>query len=132
MSFASCAMFKLLLHDGAAWLRGLSDTKRKESMKIEDEATYGPGNLRPNDIEWDPDALTSADWVTDRKSVGLENEKTRKEKKKERKKPSPPTDQATCAPMTLSGIPMRSRPRIGSPQPRPAKVRAKLAFLTSQ
>jgi hypothetical protein len=64
MSFASCAIVKLLLHDGAAWLRGLSDTKRKESMKIEDEATYGPGNLRPNDIEWDPDALTSADWVT--------------------------------------------------------------------
>ena len=33
-------------------------------MKTENETTYGPGNLRPNDIEWDPDALTSADWVT--------------------------------------------------------------------
>ena len=28
-------------------------------MKTENETTYGPGNLRPNDIE-----LTSADWVT--------------------------------------------------------------------
>ena len=36
-------------------------------MKTENETTYGPGNLRPNDIELtsaDWEALTSADWVT--------------------------------------------------------------------